>query len=381
MLTNLVEGLLPGARNLRPPLLAGLLWTLFGWIAFADQIPHRASASGWAAQAYAVISAAGPVATGVTLSVLVFVIGALLSGLSDGISVAVGAGAAYVQRAFRWQRHAQRARQSLRREAAEARSRAEKSEQLVEANEADKSKMSSYRKTAKMQRARYDEVAQRLAAVERQGWRRLRIADSSANRRALGQPPALAHAGLEDELVQSAWSEGTGSVLDELTQSDIASEDFFWRVDSPDREIVDRFQDELDTDPLEVVRALNESLYLELDRMRSEREVRLAIATPVLALCIYLGVEWSAWMLLSGLLPLAFLVRYSFASSQERTLVLQLLRLNDLKTPALRRAVEGGRAKARAELRARQREREQERGTRRIASGVATAAAPPMEQG
>lgn len=104
------------------------------------------------------------------------------------------------------------------------------------------------------------------------------------------------------------------------------------------------FISEIETDPLQVLQSLDEALFLEMDRKRAEREVRLAFSTPLMALMAYGVISWgNVWWWLILLFPLAMIVRYSFEQAQERTHVLRLLRLNSLRTPALRRVYERGR--------------------------------------
>lgn len=372
MLTSLIDGLLPGARNLRPPLISGLLWALLLWILFADRIPEAEAASGWAAQVYQLGTAAGPIAISIVLSILVFVVGSTLSGLAEALSAAIGRITLTLQRAIQWQRHARQARRELRRQAASLASQRQTADQAV-ATAGPTPNVTSEPRLAMSLRQRHEQVLSHVASVDTGRWKRLYIPDSAETRQALGNPPARAQEGLEGELVEIAWRQGL--IAGEEEQNESVSQDDLFTYSSgmtpDDRE----FQAELGTDPLDVIRALNESLYMELDRERAERDVRLAMATPVLAFGVYAAVTWSSWWLVFCALPLSFIVRYSFAASQERTRVLQLLRLHNLRTPALQEAYDSGRARVRSVLRRKRAEEEAKRREREALTGQARQAA------
>lgn len=103
-----LSSFLPGARDARTPLAAGLLWALFTWLLVADAIPAPEAASGWTEQVYALASAAGPLLTLGTALTLMFLAGALAVSMTDVIASLVGILLRRISRAFAWQTHARR---------------------------------------------------------------------------------------------------------------------------------------------------------------------------------------------------------------------------------------------------------------------------------
>ncbi|WP_222194282.1 hypothetical protein [Modestobacter italicus] len=229
---------------------------------------------------------------------------------------------------------------------------------IQQASEADRAKL---QKRADQQEAELSAVSERLNIVERKKVRRLLLPDSSANLRALGTLPATAGEGLERNLISSAWTQGLSSLSGE-EDGYVREMDTYGLAEQPPRisDLSEGVEEEFSGDPLDVLRSLDEQLYLELDRERAERDVRLAIAVPALALSIYAALQWSSWWILACTLPLSFIVRYSFASTQERTRVLRLVQVRSLRTPSIQRAYDAGRTTARLVIKQRQERRRAE---------------------
>jgi hypothetical protein len=82
-LFSLIASVLPGARSIRRPLLAGLLWAVSLWVALADQVPTRADAGGKAQQIYDLIDYLGVPATVLLAASLTFVLGVLATFGTD----------------------------------------------------------------------------------------------------------------------------------------------------------------------------------------------------------------------------------------------------------------------------------------------------------
>ena len=350
MLTTIVESLLPGARSLRPPLISGIVWTLFFWILITDLIPTPEKSTGWMSQLYAAANAVGPVTVVSLCAITVFIVGASLATIAELIGSLVGRAANRVVRAVRWQRYAQGSRRRLNRELLEARKAA-----AVTESEQDVTTEIAGRRRRRLS-AKLADLEMKVAEVDRQGLRKLLLGDTLEIRRLLGSPPAAAFEGLETELIREARTDGQSMQMQEI--SEYINEDELheatWDRDSNVDLLAKSFLSELDADPLEVLQSLNQELFLSLDRMRAEREVRLAFSTPLLAVFVLAAAKGSsAWWLILSIIPLAIIARSSFAQTQERTRVLRLIRLHSLRTPAIRRAYDLGRGDVRAVMRKR----------------------------
>lgn len=352
MVEKIIEGLLPGTRSLRPPLISGILWGLFLWIIVSDYIPLL-SRSSWAQQFYTVMGSLGPLVSVGLASILVFVLGASLANVSDFVSNVIGRVTFGAQKSYSWQRHARNSLRDLRSDEVEARAKVQRiSEKLQTLREEDpEEKRSIYSGEQSLASAEKD-LAQHqkdLAMVRSLRCRKLWIPDSADMREALGNPPATAHEGLERELVLAARGDGRHAMMEEksvyFSPSELARRTpMMERLVYSEPNLTREFISEIETDPLQVLQSLDEALFLEMDRKRAEREVRLAFSTPLMALMAYGVISWgNVWWWLILLFPLAMIVRYSFEQAQERTHVLRLLRLNSLRTPALRRVYERGR--------------------------------------
>ena len=83
---SFLTNLLPGLRQLRTPLAAGLIWLFAGWLAFAPAIPDRATATGVIADVYRLSAAVGKVPTLAAAAFAAFLVGVLSARISEGLA-------------------------------------------------------------------------------------------------------------------------------------------------------------------------------------------------------------------------------------------------------------------------------------------------------
>ncbi|MCM3503073.1 hypothetical protein M3667_14470 [Microbacterium sp. P26] len=93
---------------------------------------------------------------------------------------------------------------------------------------------------------------------------------------------------------------------------------------------------------------LDEKLFLDLDRERGERLVRLAVSFPMIALGILLASQLNlAIGTITGIAGVVLLARYSVDQSEERARILNLLGLRGATTPSMKAAITDGEARFR----------------------------------
>lgn len=383
VLEKIIEALLPGTRSLRPPVIGGLLWALFLWLLLSDIIPLANESTGWAQQLYIMISAVGPLTSLAIAALFIFILGASMSNVSELVSKIVGGTFSSAQRMIAWNRHATRGYYKFSNDVLQAQKELDNAQRFSDETEkkwADEEKVREARLNAERhQRGELPLSVEDLAEEEkrkeaRDMYYKYKVGDALLERmndnlekandrlvtitearifgryyrrtpelvKALGKPPATANEGLELEVVDAARQDGHNFTMEDRGQY-FPPEAFRAVAPARDEDLDNAFVSELETDPLEVLRSLDDSLFLEVDRLRAEREVRLAFATPILALTILVASELRVWwLLLLCVIPIAMMVRYSFEATEEKTKILRLMRLHNLRTPALRRAYERG---------------------------------------
>jgi hypothetical protein len=324
-LLRMIEGLLPGARTLRAPLIAGLLWALVLWILTASAIPNEATATGWVGQAYELADFLGPFTSTILALVAVFVLGAVAQAATEPIASVLGRGVVPVQSARQWQTHARNSRARMRREANAMAARRDK------AGAVDREAASEKRR-AEIQ-AMIDGIETRLGYIRR----------TAGNRKIFGLPPASSAAALEADIVEvtrdlardeAIASSGVNVALETISDS---------RDIKNSARPLKRLAEEFQADPLDALQALDEQLYLSLDRERAERDVRLAICLPTMALGSVIAYRWTEWAWVLTALSAVGLLRYSLSRVTEKQRVVNLVSIRGLSTPALRLAAAFGR--------------------------------------
>ncbi|MEU0646000.1 hypothetical protein [Streptomyces umbrinus] len=82
--------LLPGVREIRTPLAVGYTWLLALWLAVGHRIPEPDRASGLVADVYRLAHAAGLVAVGIAVSVGAYIVGVIATQLGLSLTYAAG---------------------------------------------------------------------------------------------------------------------------------------------------------------------------------------------------------------------------------------------------------------------------------------------------
>lgn len=337
MLIGLVEAILPGTRNLRPPLISGLLWAIFAWLVVSPKVPDQDEASGTAKQLYDLANFVGPAATVIIGSVLIFVLGAATGSATALLARLLGPGQTSIRRRVQWQWHARRRVRELLRSLTDQRGEIDKSSAGANPSRAQ----------IKSLEGRISRTKGQLEVVEKNRWKlssRL-IRDNEETRRALGNPGAQADSGLEGQIISRAHNLAVLKQAEDLkltaSLDEIEDASMFYRRSD---DLVTQLVSELHPDPLDALRALDEKLYLELERERAERELRVAISLPLGALGLFGSVQFDHWWSVVTCIATVLLLRNALDDSTEKTRVLNLIEMRELHTPAIRAAAAYGRA-------------------------------------
>lgn len=177
------------------------------------------------------------------------------------------------------------------------------------------------------------------------------VKDNRASRKVLGNPPPAAEGDHALEMAQlTRWQ----AMEDELqkagllaTSSEVEQELVGRPRRLSDSAAAELIEGEFRPDPLAPLRVRSEknrAAFLELDRKRSERELRLAASLPVLAIGIQGAARWHlGWLILAVIAATAFL-QAAGARAGERQEAMAAVRLSTgLTTPALEAAAVTGR--------------------------------------
>jgi hypothetical protein len=339
LLTSFFELLLPGLRDARTPLVSGLVWLLFGWLLLTDAIPDKNNAKGFALQVYDVAGAVGSGSMVAALGVLAYVLGILGVTFGD----AVRSGFTGIENGFislnewrRWQFHARRRREALRREVEAA------------AAEFEAAKDSPTEAVAK--KNRLDGANRGLETIDRSTTRwGLLIHRTGDVASLVGQPfsgAGLTVDDLAETAIKNAWEKG---VDEELRRRDVnlASSEILEHLGSLEDQLL---RQDLGHNALDVLRALDQALYQAFDRERSEREFRIAVMPPVLAITIYVGLTLTPWAYVGAALCMITFLLAALRQSQETARVLNHVGLKGLQLPSVRAAEIAGHAAVREHL-------------------------------
>jgi hypothetical protein len=85
-----LAGVLPGIREVRTPLAVGFAWMLVIWFGVAYLLPEKGDATGPLRDAYRLADAAGPAGTAIALSVVAYLIGAVVVPATLGLTYRIG---------------------------------------------------------------------------------------------------------------------------------------------------------------------------------------------------------------------------------------------------------------------------------------------------
>jgi hypothetical protein len=331
MMTTLLQSVLPGIRDVRSPLVAGLLWLLVAWLVFAGSIPSRSEATGFVKQVYDVSSSVGQGYTLGAVGGLAYVLGIVGVHAADAIrDLVVWAMARWATAVawIRWQRVA-------RSKVAELSTKIEAAETALHAAKGSTQEPNA---ALTVRHLREQEEKLRPHAV----WFQKCIRRTPAAARALGLgDPHFDHRyyNFAREILEDAWAKG---VDDELRRRDldVSIRDTDRRGDY----FIDRLMGhDIGDSPLDALRAVDQQLYSEFDRERAERELRIAVMPPVIAISTLAGLNVSVWAwAIVGLAGWTF-VHASLRHATESSRVLNHIVLKRLPLPSLAAAERSGR--------------------------------------
>jgi hypothetical protein len=151
---------------------------------------------------------------------------------------------------------------------------------------------------------------------------------------------------LAEELLDQVYSTSIADALDQP-----AAEDFIFKGSRGEGlNYLTQFLAEFSPDPVEVLKALDNDLFMEFDRERSERELRGAIAGPLIALFGFLAWDSNPWFAVPLLLAIGLLIVNSTSAALERARVINLVRAKGIKTSTMLQAQTDARLSARGAL-------------------------------
>lgn len=346
MFGSIIESLLPGTRNIRPPLFSGLLWTLFLWVLLHDDIPNEPQSHQFLSQALSISATIGPFTTGVIGVAIIFSIGALMNAGASWVVARIGSASKYLHQRRRWQQHAHTTRRRI--------------EAQIESFSEELSRIANHKdggSNVKYLESQIEELRGSLSSIEtRLGG--LVIRQTAPTTRVIRPPSDTSDRLVASRMISGIREESADSMLQSLDlQVDIpAIRGGFERrprtlhIEPANENLAGDLLDELKPDPLDALRAADNELYLELDRERTEREVRLSIAFPATALSIMGVAVGSTWWGIVTILGIIVVLRYSAAQSGEAGRILRLMSIKGIETPQTRQAAILGRDDVRSYL-------------------------------
>lgn len=278
MISRAFEGLLPGLRDFRTPLVAGALWGVAIWLKWG--VGFSSSSDPRIEEARSFVEDAPDVVVVGLVGAVIYVVGLLANNVAQGV-------AAFVSHALKpwfdwsaWVGHAHSERDSKRERVEreklmlwQSKRRGAKDKQ-IESRQAELDKA----------QAKYDEVR----TIVKRRWSVPRRNPDSVG--ILGEPIRREPTIVAQELVDSAHESGYFEGL-QAVDSGLDSR----RSGSSSSIRTDEVLSELEPDPLDIVFSRDQSFYQVLDRERSEREFRVAVAVPSTVIGAYVGVEISPW--------------------------------------------------------------------------------------
>lgn len=329
---GLIETLLPGARHLRPALFSGFLWLLLGWLLISSQIPDRAHASGLMLQAYQLGNFFGPLGLVVGATALAFVLGTLTGPVVDGLARGMNGVERSIRTGLGRRTYVVRTWKALKREI-------EGLTQAMNAEPDGDAEVAAKRQRGQKQRV--EQATERKALIK---WRHF-VWPSKKFVALLAGESLRSRPRPERELrlVRAKRREGAKKYFDLINFDNYKSLEDVAEPVWEDETLANQLRHELESGPLELLRALDEKLYLDLDRERSEREVRLAVSLPIAFIGLYAVSEWTPW---AWILVVAAIVLFVQSADQPAALkerVLDLIETKGLESPVVRAVLQRGR--------------------------------------
>lgn len=320
---SFAEIFLPGARFLRPVLFSGVLWLLAAWLVFHNEIPDAASADGFSRQVYDVVQYLGPFGFAAILLVSAFIVGTVAAPVAATPARAVRGLRDWFAGRRAWSRHVKA-----------------KKLRLIADIEVYKKQLEAVRDESQRTtvQARLNETTDRLKLIWPWSW----LIETKALSSKIGKGSISHDSGPEEAFLQRLQAEGAVEYLESVGLAD--------KYDSLRNVLTTSVQflaadlrRELRPDPLDLVHALDKDLYLELDRERAEREVRIAVSPPVIAIASYAAVAWSPWALVVAGLALVLFLENTVAAAVEPNRVIRQLDIRGLEPSSAKAARRQGR--------------------------------------
>lgn len=346
----MISSVLPGARSIRAPFFAGLLWTLFFWFLWAEEIPSEGDVPKMANQAVELIRSIGQITTLVLASILIFALGATATFATRAVSSAIGRLIERFRSKLTWQRHAHKSRRALRARLSEYQRTIKLAAAATEKEDDRITVLQGHVSSAERHR---DQVQEKLDLLEQPllGWawvQKFWIPNDQVTRAALGHISVQDELTVANRIVDTTYDAAAWEYADKLGLHGAS----YGGSVAPDAayELIDEFR----PDPVDALKALDNDLFVEIDRERSERELRVAISAPLIALSVYAAVEVSMWFSVAVLITTALLIAHSVSPATERTRIMKLVNLKGKETPTIRDTVisarvDVGKAKALAD--------------------------------
>ena len=338
MLAALVDSTLPGARNLRAPLISGLLWALILWYHLSGWIPSEESATGWTAQIYTVIDTLGPFSLALVASVLLFVLGAATSAATELLGKNGARLVATLRTNLIWQYNARRGWRALKRSLREVESQMELQEKRKRSDSLDN-----------LNKMKADKEAQ-LAGLAAKSWQERIWKPRNENWINLTRPRSLySDYSLVEEAVQRLIFQAVTNTIQRfgapIGATEVISKQYQGtNVGTLARSIVQELRD-----PVEALQALDSELYLIFDRRRAEREVRVSISLPLTVASLIISQQTgNLWWLLAAVAGVAMLISYSINREGEFREIFSGIALKGLHTPVMNQATSVGEDMARS---------------------------------
>lgn len=327
MISSLIDSLLPGTRSLRPPLISGLLWALLILVLYTESVSESTDMAG---QAFILISEINTLPVIVVISVLIWVLGVLSMAFTEFLSKAIAPVLSKINRWFVWKIHAYKKAKDLEQ-------KLDKLQNDYETKSND-GKQSSGRNLEIINK-KITELIDKIDQVKSSTTCGLWISENPSTSNILGKPTQHDRTfsicyNIVDGVMREAMHDEMQSFSDKKPTSSINMATLGYE---------EMFLEEFEPDPLDALRGMDESLFLELDRERTENEVRLGISTPLLVLGIIGSLTWGYLFLIFSLFGTLLLSKGALDQSIERSRVINLVGLKGLQTPALRLAAIEGR--------------------------------------
>lgn len=324
MLTKLAEAVLPGLREARTPFVAGMLWAGIVWWLLTDDIPARADATGFPGQVYDLVAAAGSGTTLLAAGVLTYVGGVLAVSATELLVAVTSPPMQRVADALDWQR---RARLGKRR----AKARVKEWEEKTAKADPEKS---SRHASSNLERAKRE-----LDELRTQWYEHVWIRRRAGFKRIPTERPDDAHR-IAERAVEHAYWEGVAQAIGDV---DIELVD---ELRGPGVAAGQLLEMDLGGDPIETLKALDESLFLDLDRRRAEQDFRVIVSVPVVAVGVAVTLSSWWWGCAIAVLGVVTFVSAVLKRPLDRAQALNQLLLKDVSLPTLRSARNEGRTAA-----------------------------------